>query len=52
MTTAKNRAIDQLRRRRMLEAGTLLGHEREGAGVECRSMEERAEDVVGDDLCA
>ena len=52
MTTAKNRAIDQLRRRRMLEGKhALLGHELEREQqLSAGSIEARAEDVIGDDL--
>jgi RNA polymerase sigma-70 factor (ECF subfamily) len=52
MTTAKHRAIDQLRRRRMLSRKhEALGHElemeQEGTGS---TLEASADDVVGDDL--
>ena len=52
MTTAKNRAIDQLRRRRMLEGKhALLGHELEREQqLSAGSIEACAEDVIGDDL--
>ncbi len=52
MTTAKNRAIDQLRRRRMLEGKhALLGHELEREQqLSAGSIEASAEDVIGDDL--
>jgi RNA polymerase sigma factor (sigma-70 family) len=52
MATAKHRAIDQLRRRRMLsrkheELGYNLEMEQEGSGS---TLEASADDVVGDDL--
>jgi RNA polymerase sigma factor (sigma-70 family) len=52
MTTAKNRAIDQLRRRRMLEGKhALLGQELEREQqLSSGTMEVLAEDVIGDDL--
>ena len=52
ITTARNRAIDQLRRRRMLEAKhALLGHELEmEQQFSADAVQAQAQDEIGDDL--
>ena len=51
MTTAKNRALDRLRRRQLLEGKqTELGHDAEAQSAVLHDFEGSADDDIGDDL--